>query len=227
MSEPLIAGLMPLGENQNQFFAKAFNNLRTLSDKTIILADKVEKYSGGLLCVDEVTTVHNGEPWNDAGNRITLLARGAAHGLPWCVWLDSDEVFEPCVNKQMMIALIRDAVAAGCDLIEFQLCEMWTNSAYRVDGIWGQKRKVRVQRNPLMQESVHWRGNHLQRLHAIPMQCGDVYQSDIRILHYGMSTPELREARVKKHNLLDPNKIYQPQGYDYMLDTSGMVLKEL
>ncbi len=199
----------------------------SLSDRTILLLDNAGHYGATPIAVSEVVSVQNSEPWQDAGNRLTLLARAAAHGCKWCVFLDDDEVFEPFVNKQMMIALIRDAVEAGCDLIEFQLCEMWTNSAYRVDGIWGQKRKVRVQRNPLMQESVHWRGNHLQRLHAIPMQCGDVYQSDIRILHYGMSTPELREARVKKHNLLDPNKIYQPQGYDYMLDTSGMVLKEL
>lgn len=227
MSKPLISGLMQVGAGYDrEMLSRSFGNLRSLCDRLIILEDKIS--CGYTSIADEVIHVANfPQPFHDYANRLTLYVRGAAHDCPLLVSLDADETFEPGFTRNDLNNLFIEAHSRGCEMIEFQLCEMWNETQYRIDGIWGQKRKIRAMKNPLMNpEGVSWRGNHMQRLHQIPLTCGDIMQTDIRILHWGMMSPELRAKRVAKLQAQDPNNEFQDD-YTYLTKTEGIKLKEL
>lgn len=204
------------------------NAVASVVDHVIILNDRTipEKWQG-INQQAEVISVFGGvDKWNDYGNRLTLLARAAALGCQWVVWCDDDWTF-PYLTKKALLEQIRDATERGCIGIQYRLREMWDSTHYRSDGMWNFKTKVAIQKNPLMDEMVHWRGNHLQPLHAMPLQVGDIMEADCDVLHWGMCTEELRKDRCEKHKKLDPENKYQEIGYDYMLDYQGIELTPL
>lgn len=169
-----------------------------------------------------------GVEWNDWGNRLELLARAASKGYSWVAWIDADEKLEG-VSRELIEQQIREATASGCVAVRYKVKEMWNEKQWRSDGMWNNKGRVCLQKNPLLDEFVHWRTNPTEsRFHAFPIQIGDIMEvQDCAILHYGMSTPELRRARVEKWERLDPTHKWQPMGYQYMLDESGLKLETI
>jgi len=221
-----IAGLMPIGRESKPDFG-SLNQLVALCDAVIVLADNVE-WSSGL--PDEIARLaRKNEEWNDWTNHLTLLARAAAHGCDWVLLLDDDELLEPSITRDGLHQQIEVAVHKGCDLISYRVREVWSANPlqYRSDGIWGRKRKVVVHRNPLLGGFVHWQGNATARLHAQCLPHGKTMETECQLLHYGMSTPELRQARVDKYKQLDPTNHFNQIGYDYLIDETGMELTVL
>lgn len=209
----------------------AFQQMRELCDVVIVLCDGChvfdahwKKIAGGIR-IDETIEINNGLGWEDYANRMTLLTRAAAHKCDWVMWLDDDEVLQK-VTRQTILDQARDADWNGCVAVRYDKREMWTNHHYRNDGIW-KKQKIVIQKNPFMDRAAEWRDWHLKRLHAMPLQVGDIMDVQTRLLHYGMSTPELREARVRKYSSADPGNKFQPEGYDYMLDETNIELVSL
>lgn len=221
-----IAGLMPIGRDADEtFLIHALKSLRPLTDVVIALCDNACKPINSL--VDEVIFVKHEKQWHDASNRLTLFARAIAHDCDWCMRLDSDELPEPEISKEIIRNQIREAQCCGAEMISWRMREMWNEKEFRVDGVWGQKRKIILQKNPLLSEAVMWRGNHTQRLHVQPLTCGDIMDVETQMLHYGMSSPALRQSRYEKHVALDPRNLFQPQGYKYFLDEEGIELKAI
>jgi hypothetical protein len=223
----MIAGLMTIGcePKPRELQTKALANLQSLTDLQIVLLDKLAGKQLPRLQVAEVIQLMHEQSWHDTANRFALMSRALAYPAKWLVWLDDDETFEPKVDYKVLTDLIREAAQSGCQAIEFQLCEMWDEDHYRVDGVWGQKRKVRVHVNPLLADMVHWRQNHTHRYHTVPLPVCDVHQSNLRILHWGMSTPELRKVRLAKWTQLDPDNKFG--NYGYFADETGMELKSV
>lgn len=209
----------------------SFQQMRELCDVVIVLCDGChvfdshwKKIADGVR-IDETIEVANQLGWEDYANRMTLLVRAAAHSCDWVMWLDDDEVLHD-VERVMLLDQIRRAELSGNVAVRYDKREMWTDRHYRNDGVW-KKQKIVLQKNPMMEKSARWREWHLRRLHALPLQEGGVLDVTERILHYGMSTPELRAARVRKYRLADPGNKFQPEGYDYMLDETGIELVQL
>lgn len=88
---------------------------------------------------------------------------------------------------------------------KFNLREMYTPTAYRVDGIWGKKRRIR-----------------LHYLHG-PIS---VERVDLNIYHLKHIEPENRRSRAEIHTLTNTadNKRL---GFDYLADEHGLKLEEI
>lgn len=214
-----IAGLIPTN------VVMPNNPMLSLVDMTIIYGDNLDHEPSDLPRTETMTVI-NQEPWNDYGNRLTLLARAAAHGAEWVMWSDSDWTF-PGLTKDMVQDHIAGAILHGCAGVSYRLREMWNATHYRSDGVWGMKKKVILQRNPLMERSVTWRETHLHKLHNVPLQEGKILEVDSEVLHWGMNTPEKRQARRDRYSALDPKNEFQRMGYDYLVNEFGMTLTSI
>jgi hypothetical protein len=172
------------------------------------------RYMQGL--VDVPLTFLDDSPgeWNHYGNWLVLLAKAAKAYCDWVLWLDDDETLPPEVTKDTLLSLITQARNSGCVAVTFRRCDMWNETHWRSDGVWGRKRKVILQRNPLTEEFVHWRASHKERLHVQPLQVGDIMQADVKIFHHGWNSPEKRIATRIKYVKEDPGNVFQPIGYD-------------
>lgn len=122
----------------------------------------------------------------------------------------------------------------------FNLCEMWTPNQYRVDGIWGNKKRPRLYR---FEHNQRFSNKRIQQA-PIPLNGKQKVNIDLNIYHLKMIDPESRINRVEAYKKTDPNYIYQKRGngrlksidpdgkfdkmgYDYLIDEQGMILKEI
>lgn len=164
--------------------------------------------------------------WTDYYNRMTLLCRAAAYGADYVLWLDDDELLLN-QTRDGIETIIKDMIRQECELCNFKKYEMWDMEKCRVDGIWGNKGKTVIQKNPMLKSIVAWKFPVDSRLHAVPLQIGKYMLSDSIILHYGTCSQTLRQERVQKYRNIDPTNKYQSIGYDYMLDETEIVLKNV
>jgi hypothetical protein len=95
---------------------------------------------------------------------------------------------------------------------------MYSESAYRVDGVWGSKRQARLL--SLSQGVLTPRGDlHLSWSSFVP--AGNLIDTDFNLYHLKMIAPERRTARAALYNRLDPERRMQSIGYDYLADEAG------
>lgn len=204
----------------------------SLADMTIMLNDRCLAPIWQRAMNIEAITISSKEAWNDYSNRLILLSRAACLGFEWVLWCDDD--WEYCCEKADIQGMVANAIKTDDSALPiigytFRLREMWTKTEMRVDGIWGHKRRLGLQHNPLSKKTICFKSRHLRPLHALPESAlGRVVDVGVNILHWGMHTPELRQARVQKYRELDPEEVYQPGiGYDYMLSETHIELKSI
>jgi len=152
--------------------------------------------------------------------RRALLVRARELGADWVLGIDPDERLERGAAEG-----IREMTkASGPVAWGFRLREMYTPSAYRVDGVWGQKVQFRL--FPLITE----RRFSDQPLHGLWFPAEPKHtllRSDLNLYHLKMIAPERRRARRDLYKYLDPSQRYQAIGYDYLADDVGLVLEEV
>ena len=151
---------------------------------------------------------------NEVRRRALLLNAARDAGAKWVLAVDPDERFEASVAAAMPV--LTGNASAGC--YTFALREMYSESRYRVDGVWGQKRQARL----------------LNLSHGVLTPSGDLHLSwssfvptpnlmhtDFNLYHLKMIVPERRKARAALYNALDPERRMQKVGYDYLADETG------
>ena len=161
----------------------------------------------------------------DARNHRALVEAAWRHRPDWLLGIDADERLERDFRPRAE-SEIREAERLGNTALWVPFRELWdAPDQVRVDGIWGAKRKACLFRSD---------PNHRfdeRRLHANwaswPPPRADYPVADLRLYHLRMIDPADRERRVKHYQRLDPERIWQPIGYDYMLDEAGIELVPL
>jgi hypothetical protein len=112
--------------------------------------------------------------------------------------------------------------AEGPVVFGFRLREMFTHDAYRIDGYWGEKRVYRL--FPLLDgqtfETLPLHGSH----HPVGYRR---QRTEINLYHLKMISRSRRVARADLYNRLDPGRVFQPMGYDYLTDDTGAVLEHI
>jgi hypothetical protein len=168
--------------------------------------------------------------WDDRGappgfgdepaRRRALLAEARDAGARWGLAVDPDERFERGFAARLPGLLSVQGPAAWT----FALRELYRPDAYRVDGVWGRKRQPRLftldERSPRSAAPVHglWLAPGAPHARRDP---------DINLYHLRMISPERRRARAALYNRLDPERRFQPIGYDYLADDEGAVLETI
>lgn len=160
-------------------------------------AEKLRSHPGvtKLLRVDPATK--NG--WDEPKNRERLVRAGQELTVDWFVAFDADERPAERLWKEWP-RLLAEADRAGAVGIEQPLREIWGSpDTYRVDGIWGQKRKVAAFRNlgaAHQFDPAQWHGEWFP---AQYLGSKALLRTDIELYHLKMLRPKDRyevESRI-------------------------------
>lgn len=167
-----------------------------------------------------------GHPWDEYTNQVSLVLAARRHGADWLLCLDADERIERRFGATVPI-LLEQAEREGIAAWAFSFRELWGNPfQYRVDGIWGQKTKWVLFRN----DHTHTRWDpRMHHRYWMPMEIVEALSevgrhSGLNIYHLSMLTEEDRLTRMQNWEERDPERRWQPMGYSYMVDETGLVL---
>lgn len=159
--------------------------------------------------------------WYHEGNiRRALIEKAREAKADWVICVDPDERFEKNAGRQIRELITKKEP----NIYSFKFREMWTPTQYRIDGVWGTKKKwilfPLLPNQEFMNLKVHsgWapiNSNYKQ------------IETDINLYHLKMIFPENRESRKEIYNKLDPNKEIQPIGYDYLTDEATLQLESI
>lgn len=182
-------------------------NLTPLCDDFLILKDE----DGGLM-------------HDEAAYRRKSYEMALSHGGGWAVVLDPDERLERRAAKQLKKMIAKAEYDQVPVIMNFHYRELYTPTAYRVDGIWGQKERFAV--FPLLESNIYSDA----KLHMPKQPLNDDYKiinTDLNIYHLKHINPALRIQRRDLYNALDPKHQYQNIGYDYLVDESTLKLRQV
>ncbi len=175
----------------------------------------------------ELLTVAHGDQdeLEDGRNHRALTEAAWKHGADWLLGLDADERLEQDFRARAEVEL-RRAQDAGTNAMWLHFRELWDSpDQYRADGIWATKRKACLFRSS---PDHHF---DERRVHAfwasMPPPPEDWPQADLNIYHLRMLHPEDRAARRQRYRRIDPDNIWQPIGYDYLLDETGLEVERV
>lgn len=206
-------------------------NVRPHVDGIVALDDGSRDGSGDYMrsneAVLEVLEAPSGRAtWDERANHRALVGAAIRHGAEWLLALDADERLEQEFRPRAERVIRRGRLLAfGAYAV--RLRELWDSpDQFRVDGVWGRKAPARLFRA---------RADHVfdpRPLHGFkaPLQDrlrGDYPLADLEVYHLRMIRREERLARRRRYERLDPDARWQPEGYAYLTDETGLRLQRV
>lgn len=155
----------------------------------------------------------------EARSRRILCAEAIAEGADWFLCLDVDERLERgAISDFMTMAGISTSVRS----YGVQVRDLWDSlTQYRVDGIWGKKRK------PIFfHKSCACPGNGLHDPWFFVPRASH-FELSANLYHLGSLTWSDREYRRQKFKEIDPTGTNGGFGYDYLSDSSGLIVETI
>jgi glycosyltransferase involved in cell wall biosynthesis len=219
--------------NERRYLADFLANVAPQVDGIVALDDGSSDGSGAIVAahsaVLEVIRVAPRQPhrWNELRNRRLLVDAAARHGADWVIALDADERLERGFRARME-AIVEQAGADGPQAYAVTFREMWdAPDQYRMDGVWGRKRSARLFRG----RPDHDFGSRALHGHWAPENSrgadGAFVLADLIVYHLRMIEAADRERRMRRYLALDPDRQWQPIGYEYLVDPAGLALETL
>lgn len=163
--------------------------------------------------------------WDEVGNYRRLVESAVRHSADWVLALDADERLEVEFRRRAD-RVTRRRCGVRLSAYALRVHDLWGSAdSYRADGVWGRRwvaRLFRVRPGMVFDD----RPLHARKVPAGPWWMrGRVPHADLRIYHTRMIRPEDRQARRERYERLDPDCRWQPEGYSYLTDETGLKLK--
>lgn len=218
-------------KNEERYLPDWLGQLEGWVDGVIALDDGSTDRTAEILeaspLVLEVLRNPPGQEWHERANQIALVQAGRRHSAEWLLCLDADERVEIEFARQAQ-TLLSQADVDGIQAYQFHLRDLWRDrDHYRVDGIWNNKHLTRLFKNV----STHKRFD-LRPLHRFWLPLEIVSKLDsvgrhthLNIYHLSMIEEQDRMSRVRKYEQLDPDLLFQPIGYRYLVDETNLTLE--
>jgi hypothetical protein len=172
--------------------------------------------------VTELLRVPPARPaWDEPGNHARLVEAALRAGAEWAMSIDADERVERDFRERAE-RVIRRGRLLGRTGYSIRLRELWdSEESWRADGLWRRKSPSRLFKlrpgTPVDPQPLH--------APKVPRAAGWVPRADLFVYHLRMVAPEDRAARRQRYELLDPESAFQPEGYEYLTDESGLSLR--
>lgn len=226
---PRLLALIPF-RDEMRFLPGFFENVAPHVDGVLALDDQSSDGSAAFVARQRclVELLHN-PPGSQGENEDALLRRKLIeaawkYDADWLLGIDADERVEDGFRRRAEEAM-RRADLEGHRAYWVHWLELWEPARCRVDGIWSTKRKACLFR------SSRDHRFHSRRIHthwaSLPEPADGWPAADLRIYHLRMIDPADRLARVQRYRRLDPDLVWQPMGYDYLLDEEGLELRDI
>ncbi len=225
-----ILALLPF-RDEMRFLPDLFANLEGQVDGVVALDDGSTDESRALVESQPLLVALRSVPpgaqdeIEDGKNQSALLDAAWDHDPDWLLGIDADERLERDFRRRAE-AEIEAAQAAGHGALWVPFRELWgSRGTMRMDGVWGQKRKACL--------FAADRASHFERrrLHSIwapwPPANGEYPTADLRLYHLRMISPEDRLARTERYRRVDPDRVWQEAGYDYLVDEDSLSLEPI
>lgn len=172
-------------------------------------------------------------PWGHEG-RQNLAKRDLlrAAGATWALFIDPDERLDHSAADYIPGIVASARLIDGTQAFGFPLREMWTPTAYRIDGSWGNK-KPRVRLFWLRPESGMAYPNRPIHCGVAPRGSGRTAEVlPVNLYHLKNIEPENRAERAKAYMAADPEFAYQKpetaqRDWDWLTDETGLQLEEI
>lgn len=216
--------------NESLNLGMCIKHLNKYVDKFVIFDDESTDNSVEILktfpkVVEIISEGPKGEhKWRERYNRETVLRKAKEISdakETWVLCIDPDERFEKRFLKNIKKIIKNNPGKA----INIHFRELWNNIyQYRNDGVWDTKNKTL-----LFQLSEKMTFDY-ENEHHIPWhyrELTEIVSLDFNLYHLKMVKSEDREERKNLYNKLDPNKIMQPIGYDYLVNTEDLSLEKI
>ena len=162
------------------------------------------------------------ELWIHEGQyRLILREMARKKKADWILICSPDERFEKGAGETIRPLLKEENYNK---FFEFNLWEMYHPKWYRIDGIWGEKKRRRL---------YHLDDGQVMKYRPIqcpsmPVENGyEIVSVDVNIYHLKMIEPENRKLRTEVFKKLDPENKYQGIGYDYLDDETEALMARI
>ncbi len=216
--------------DEERFLPTWLENVAPAVDGIIALDDGSTDTTADILAahpkVVELIRRPAGQAWDERANQMALVKAGRQHGAAWAFCIDADERIEKRLALDLP-GLLAKADADGTLAYSLQLRELWNDrSHYRIDGPWKGRARYRLFRNDTRHTRFDPRPLHR---HWMPLEIAanlatvGAHLPHV-LYHLRMISSRDRLARHQRYKLLDPDNRYQPQGYDYLIDETGVEL---
>jgi len=201
----VIAG-MPV-RNEEWILEKTLSDLSTFVDEIVIVDDgSTDRTPEIIRSFKKITAIHTNPPGTlpfcngqESINRNKVLQLARQREADWYLQIDADEIFEDKIKDELY-----NLITKGCS-VKFQICHFWDDiNHFRVDGEWGKFFRYRLFR---MRRRLRYSP---QPIIATPRAFDrkNRYTSDIKILHYGWISPQVRERSL--HRYFEVYKLKHP-----------------
>ena len=216
--------------NESKNLPGCLKHLEKYVDKIVVYDDESTDNSVEILkkCKKVIKIIsekqkgkHN---WCERHNREVILRAAkeiSTVKIPYVLCVDPDERFEINFLKNLRKIVSNNFGKA----INIHFRELWDNiKQYRIDGLWGLKNKTLLFPLSDIMTFDYENEYHIPWFYR---ELTDIIELDYNLYHLNMVKESDRIKRRDLYNKLDPNKKFQPIGYDYLVDLSGIVLEKI
>lgn len=208
MSErPRLVAMMPVRNEADRYLEEVLSDLSTYVDAIVVLDDASTDHTPEICKSYSKVVYHALEASLFFGHESELRARLWEHTIAlqpqWVLAIDADEVFEERMRYEIHALIHHDEF----DAVEFRLFDFWGGKThYRVDGAWDPwTKRVRMLFRHRPERAYTWPE---QRFHCprIPFEVRgsiQVYQSDLRVMHFGWARPEDIARKYQQYKAFD------------------------
>lgn len=164
--------------------------------------------------------------WDEVENHRRLVRAALDHGAEWIIALDADERVEIGFRDRVERAIARGR-RLGLTAYSTPMHELWDRpDRWRADGPWRRKRPPRLfAARP--DHGFDPRPLHGSKAPEQGQRAGLYIPADVRLYHLRMIEAADRDARRRRYEELDPDHLFQQEGYAYLTDLSGIRLRRV
>lgn len=174
----------------------------------------------GYVCWDDRVAEHKDAVTDEAVRQRALFEAARTMGADWLFAVDPDERFEDRLSTLMGPMTNEYGPIAW----SFDCREMFDAQHYRVDGLWGMRRRVRLFpcRFGMEPDDKTLHGQWTRNALKLPIR-----HSGVSFYHLRMASARRRTLRRMQYAILDPQRLAQAVGYDYLDDERGQKLQAI